>query len=167
VAHRQKNGAVSKVDNNLFFPIYMAIIYTVRSGNCPSSHALSVFPLSCLLWGRGTSFQDGVAAGENFCVLRFEVSRYVVTVQRQFHALFKEDAPHKNNVFFQRCRKLTLQCNHRSGHLKTEHTESLLLMRLHLGNWSRGPSVSIGTERLVAHEKRGQFPLLTVYILPV
>jgi hypothetical protein len=32
------------------------------------------------------------------------------------------------------CTKLTLHCNHRSGHLKTEHTESLFLLRRHLGN---------------------------------
>jgi hypothetical protein len=36
------------------------------------------------------------------------------------------------------CTKLTLQCNHRSGHLKTEHTESLFMLRCHLGNWPRG-----------------------------
>jgi hypothetical protein len=33
-----------------------------------------------------------------FCVLRFEVSRSVIAVQREFRARFKEDAPHKNNV---------------------------------------------------------------------
>jgi hypothetical protein len=37
-------------------------------------------------------------------VLRFEVSRSVITVQREFHARFKKDAPHKNNVFFKPCR---------------------------------------------------------------
>ena len=34
------------------------------------------------------------------------------------------------------------RCNHRSGHLKTEHTESLFLLRRHLGNWPRSPAVS-------------------------
>ena len=48
-----------------------------------------------------------------------------------------------------------LHCNHRSGHLKTEHTESLFLLRRHLGNWPRGPSVSMRSELLVAHEKLG------------
>ncbi|XP_067125590.1 centrosomal protein of 120 kDa-like [Centruroides vittatus] len=33
-----------------------------------------------------------------FCVLSFEVSRSVVTVQREFHAWFKKDPPHKNNI---------------------------------------------------------------------
>ena len=49
-----------------------------------------------------------------FCVLRFEVSRSVITVQREFRARFRKDAP-----------------------------------------W------------LVAREKLGQFPLLTVYVVPV
>jgi hypothetical protein len=44
---------------------------------------------------------------------------------------------HKRMSFFKLCTKLTLHCNHRSGHLKTEHTESLLLLWRHLGNWSR------------------------------
>ena len=44
---------------------------------------------------------------------------------------------------------LWLQCsvsfvhgNHRSGHLKTEHTESLFLLRRHLWNWPSSPAVS-------------------------
>jgi hypothetical protein len=34
------------------------------------------------------------------CVLSFEVSRSVTTVQREFRARFKKDAPHMNYVFF-------------------------------------------------------------------
>jgi hypothetical protein len=75
--------------------------------------------------------------------------------------------PHKNNVFLKPCTKLTLLCNHRSGHLKTEHAESLLLHRRHLENWSRGPAVSMRSELLAVLEKCGQFLLLTVYVGPV
>ena len=60
-----------------------------------------------------------------FCVLRFEVSRSVITVQRKFRAQFRKDAW---CVFSEPCTKLALHCNHRSGHLKTEHTESLFLL---------------------------------------
>jgi len=49
--------------------------------------------------------------------------------------------------------------------LKTEHTASLFLLRRHLGNWPRGPVLSMRSELLAAHEKLGQFPLLTVYVL--
>jgi hypothetical protein len=65
------------------------------------------------------------------------------------------------------CTKLTLHYNHRTGHLKTEHTESLLQLRRHLWNWSRGPAVSKRSELLVAHKKLGQLPLMPVYVLPV
>ena len=43
----------------------------------------------------------------------------------------------------------------------------LFLLRRHLGNWPRGPALSMRRELLVAHEKLGQFPLLTVYVVPV
>ena len=33
-----------------------------------------------------------------FCVLRFEVSRSVITVQREFRARFRKDAPCRNNI---------------------------------------------------------------------
>jgi len=70
-------------------------------------------------------------------------------------------------VFSEPCTKLTLYCNHRSGHLKTDHTESLFLLRRHLGNWPRGPAVSMRSELLVTHEKLGQLLLMTVYVVPV
>jgi hypothetical protein len=54
--------------------------------------------------------------------------------------------------------KLTLHCNHRSGHLKTEQAFSY---------WSRGPATSIRRELLVAQDKLGQFPLLILFVVPV
>jgi len=100
-----------------------------------------------------------------FCVVRFEVSRSVITVH-------KLSVPPSYVIpawciFSKPFTKLTLHCNHRSGHLKMQHTESLFLLRRHLGNWPRGPAVSMRSELLVAHEKLGQLPLLTVYIVPV
>ena len=65
-----------------------------------------------------------------FCVLRFEVSSSVITVK---HGL--EKTQHTWCVFSKPCTKLTLHCNHRPGHLKTEHTEGLFLLWRHLGNW--------------------------------
>jgi hypothetical protein len=70
-------------------------------------------------------------------------------------------------VFFNPCTKLTLHCNRKSGHLKTGHTGSLLLLRRHLENCSRGQAVSMRSELLVAHENLRQFQLLTVYVVPV
>jgi hypothetical protein len=54
-------------------------------------------------------------------------------------------------MYFSNCARNS----HRSGHIKTEHAESLLLLGRHLGNWSRGPAVSMRSELVVAHEKRG------------
>jgi hypothetical protein len=93
-----------------------------------------------------------------FVVLHFEVSRSVITMQHGFPARFKKDAPHKKNVFFKPCTKLTLHCNHRSGNLKTEHTESLLLLRCRLGNWSHGPAVSMRSELMVVLRNLDSFP---------
>jgi len=56
--------------------------------------------------------------------------------QREFRARFRKDAPARC-VFSKPCTELTLHCNHRSGHLKTEYTESRYLLRRHIGNWPR------------------------------
>jgi hypothetical protein len=45
-------------------------------------------------------------------------------------------------------------------------TQSLFLLRRPLGNWPRGPAVSMRSELLVAYEKLWQLPLLTVYVVP-
>ena len=66
--------------------------------------------------------------------------------------LYIQDIHHAWCVFSKPYTKLTLHCNHRSGHLKTEHTESLFLLRRHLGNCARGRAVSMRKELLVAHE---------------
>jgi hypothetical protein len=81
--------------------------------------------------------------------LRFEVSRSVITVQRKIRERFKKDFILVWCVFLKPCTKLTLHCNHRSGHLRTDHTESFLLLRRHFGNWSFGPELSIISELLV------------------
>jgi hypothetical protein len=91
----------------------------------------------------------------------------IYTGHTQKNDASSKDAPHKNNVFFKPCSKLALHCNHRSGHLKTEHTESLLLLLHHLGNWSLGPAVNMRSDLRVAHEDLGQFPLRSVDVVPV
>jgi hypothetical protein len=102
-----------------------------------------------------------------FFVVRFEVSRSVITMKREFRARFKKVAPYNNQVFFKPYTKLTFHYNHRSGNIKTEHSESLLLLRRHLGSWSRGHAVSIRSGLLIAQGKPEQVPLLTVYVVPV
>jgi hypothetical protein len=58
--------------------------------------------------------------------------------ERVFRSLFKKDVILVWRIFLKPYAKLTLHCNHRFGPLRTEYTESLLLLRRHFGNWSRG-----------------------------
>ena len=81
-------GAVSKVNKKF-------ISHLTRAKRTPSavatvqvSHALPAVRFSCLLRGRGGSvYKMAPQQEEAFCVLRFEVSRSVITVQREFRAL--------------------------------------------------------------------------------
>ena len=67
----QKNGAVSKINKKF-------ISHLTRAKRTPSiaetvqvSHALPAVRFSCLMRGRGASFQDGVAAGKGFLCAPF------------------------------------------------------------------------------------------------
>jgi hypothetical protein len=66
----QKNGAVSEVIKKCI-PHPTRTQHTLSAaGTVQVSHALPAVRFSCLLRGRGTSFQDGAAAGEGFlCAL--------------------------------------------------------------------------------------------------
>jgi hypothetical protein len=122
----------------IHFSFYTGTTCTVSSGNCPKVLLYYLqFSSHAYCGAAGPVFKMAWQKEKAFCVLCFEVSRSVITAQRKFRARFIEDAPHKNSVFFKPCTKLTLHCNHRSAYLKTEHTESLLLLRRHLGNWPR------------------------------
>jgi hypothetical protein len=147
IRNTQKNVAVPNVLREIYFSPHTGKTYPDSSGNCPSVSCATAVRFSCLLRGRGASCQDGVAAGEGFLCAPLEMSRSVITVQREFRARFEKDAPHQN-VLFKLSKELTLHCNHRSGHLKTQYTESLLLSLRHLGNWPRGPAVSMRSELL-------------------
>ena len=96
--YTQKNGAVSKVSKKFIFHLTRAKRTPSAAANVQVSHALPAVPFSCLLRGRGASFQDGVAAGEGILCAPFEVFRSVITVQREFRARFRKDAPHRNNI---------------------------------------------------------------------
>jgi len=69
--YTQKNGAGSKVNKKF-------ISHLTRAQRTPSAaatvqvyHALRAVRFSCLLRGRGASFQDGVAAGKGFLCAPF------------------------------------------------------------------------------------------------
>ena len=67
-------------------------------------------------WGAaGSVYKMAPQQEKAFCVLRLEVSRSVITVQREFRARFRKDTPCMVRLF---------------------------LLRRHLGNWPRSPAVS-------------------------
>jgi hypothetical protein len=68
--HTQKNGAVSKVDKFISHPTRAQHTLSVAEA-VQVSHVLSAIRFSCLLRGHGTSFEDGVVAGEGFLCAPF------------------------------------------------------------------------------------------------
>ena len=90
--YAQKNCAVSKVNKKFLSYPTLAQRTPSAAATVQVSHALTAVRFSCLLRGRGASFQDGVVAGNVFCVLRFEVSRSLITVQSEVRARFRKFA---------------------------------------------------------------------------
>ena len=156
----------------IYFSPYTGTTYTVSSDNCPSFSCATSSSLLMFTAGPRGQFPRLHRSRKRLSVcsvlscpdlwLQCSVS-FVHGLEKTHHA-FRKDAW---CVFSKPCTKRTLHCNRRSGHLKTEHTQSLFLLRRNLGNWPRGPAVSMRNELLVAHEKLGQLPLLTVYVVPV
>ena len=77
------NGAVSKVNKKFISP-YTGTTYTVSSGNCPSASCATSIWLLMLIVGPVSKMAS--QQEKAFCVLRFEVSRSVITMQREFRA---------------------------------------------------------------------------------
>jgi hypothetical protein len=62
----QKNSAVSKVNKKFISHLTWAQCTPLEAATVQVSRALQAVRFSCLLRGRGASFQDGVAAGKGF-----------------------------------------------------------------------------------------------------
>ena len=60
-----------KLTRNLFLTLHEHNIHRQQQQMSQVSHALPAVRFSCLLWGRGASFQDGVAAGKCFMCAAF------------------------------------------------------------------------------------------------
>ena len=69
--YTQKNGAVSKVNKKVISHLTRAKRTPSAAATFQVSHALPAVRFSCLLLGRGVSFQDGVAAGKGFLCAPF------------------------------------------------------------------------------------------------
>ena len=65
------NGAVSKVNKKFISHLTRAQRTPSVAATVPVSYALPAFRFSCLLRGRGASFQDGVATRKGFLCAPF------------------------------------------------------------------------------------------------
>ena len=69
--YTQKNVAVSKVNKKVISHLTRLQRTTPAAATVQVSHALPAVRFSCLMRGRGASFQDGVAAGKGFLCAPF------------------------------------------------------------------------------------------------
>ena len=69
--YTQKNGAVSKGNKEFISHFTRAQSTPSAAESVQVSHALPAVRFSCLMRGRGASFQDGVAAGKGFLCAPF------------------------------------------------------------------------------------------------
>ena len=65
------NGVVSKVNKKFISHLTRAQRTPSAAATVQVSHALPAVRFSCLLRGRGASFQDGVAVGKGFLCAPF------------------------------------------------------------------------------------------------
>jgi hypothetical protein len=145
LSNTQKNGAVSKVDKK-------CISHPIRARQRELSMFLMhyhQFDSHAYCGAVGPVSKMASQQEKAFRVFRFEVSRSVIKSEACFVYGLRKYAPRKNNIFLKPCTKPTLHCNRRSGHLKTEHSKRLLLLRRHPGNWFYGPEISMRSELLV------------------
>ena len=67
----QKNGAVSKINKKFISHLTRAKRTPSAAATVQVSHVLPAVRFSCLMRGRGATFQDGVAAGKGFLCAPF------------------------------------------------------------------------------------------------
>ena len=67
----QKNGAVSKINKKFISQLTRAKRTPSAAATVQVSDTLPAIRFSCLMRGRGASFQDGVTAGKDFLCAPF------------------------------------------------------------------------------------------------
>jgi hypothetical protein len=164
--HTQNNGTDSRV-------IIKCISYPTLAQHTLSvvvfvyiSHALTAVRTSCLLRGRGTGIQDGVAAGEVsvYSVLRcpdlwLQCSVSFVPGLKDVILVWC--------VLFKQFTKLTLHSHRRSGQLKKGAHRKPSLVATPFWKLVPRPRSKHEKRTAVAHKKYRALPLLTVYVVPM
>ena len=134
-----------KLTRNLFLTLHGQNIYRQQRQLSKFRMRYQQFASHAYCGAAGSVSKMAPQQEKAFCLLRFEVSRSVITVHCTAGCTVITD----------------LETSKRST------KKAFFLLRRHLGNWPRGPAVSMRSELLAAHEKLGQLALLTVYVVPV
>ena len=144
--YKQKDGAVSKVNKKFISHLTRAQRTPSAAATVQVSHALPAVRFSCLCEAAEPVSKMASQQGKSFSVLRFESF-----VQ---HGLEKTHRARNSS-----CTVITdLDTSKRSTQKAFSCCDAIL---------ETVPAVSMRSELLVAHEKLGQLPLLTVYVVPV
>jgi hypothetical protein len=85
--HTEKNGEVLKVDTNVFLSLHG---HNIQQRELSKFLMLSSSSLVLIAGPRGPVYKMASQQEKAFCVLCFEVSRSVITVQREFRVRFKK-----------------------------------------------------------------------------
>ena len=125
----------------IYFSPYTGTTYTVSSGNCPSLSCASSSSLLMLTAGFVGPVSKMVSQQENTFLCTMHGASFL------------------NRARHSRCTVITdLDTSKRSTQKAFSCCDAIL---------ETGPAVSMRSELMVAHEKLGQLPLLTVYVVPV
>ena len=92
----QKNGAVSKVNKKSIS--HLQNIHRQQRQLSQFRMRFQQFAFHAYCGAVGSVSKMAPQQEKAFFVLRFEVSRSVITVQREFRAWLRKDAPHRNNI---------------------------------------------------------------------
>ena len=90
------SGAVSKVNKKFISHLTRAQRTQSAAVTVQVSMRYQQFAFHAYCGAAGPVSKMASQQEKAFCVLRFEVSRSVITVQRDFRARFRKDAPHRN-----------------------------------------------------------------------
>ena len=91
--YTQKNGAVSNLTRNLFLTLHGHNAHGQQRQLSKFLMHYQQFALHAYCGAAGPVSKMASQQKKAFCVLRSEVSRSVITVQREFRARFRKDAP--------------------------------------------------------------------------
>jgi len=96
--YTQKNGVVSKLTKNIFLTLHVHNVH--RQQRQLSKFHMHYQQFASHAYCRPVRPVSKMALQQEkaFCVLRLEVSRSVITLQCEYRAWFRKDAPHRNNI---------------------------------------------------------------------